>query len=40
LYSKTMFNLEDENTFIQIKGSGPRSLTANQNGCKNDTNPT
>jgi hypothetical protein len=36
---KTSFNPEDQNTIIKIKGSGPGSLTANQNECKNDTNP-
>jgi hypothetical protein len=35
---KKKFNLEDKNTIIKIKGSGPGSLTANRNGCKNDTN--
>jgi hypothetical protein len=33
---KKSFNTEEKNTIIKIKGSGPRSLTANQ---KNDTNP-
>jgi hypothetical protein len=34
-----MFNLEDKNTIIKIKGNGLGSLTTNQNGCKNDANP-
>jgi hypothetical protein len=34
-----MFNLDDRDTIIKITGNGLGSLTANQNGCKNDTNP-
>jgi hypothetical protein len=34
-----MFNLEDINTIVQIKGSGLGNLIANRNECKNDTNP-
>jgi hypothetical protein len=34
-----MFNPEDEDTIIQIKGSGLRSFVAYWNGSKNDTNP-
>jgi hypothetical protein len=37
--TKKMFNPEDKNTIIKIKGSGLGSLTANRNGCINDTNP-
>jgi hypothetical protein len=36
---KKSFNTEEKNTIIKIKGSGPGSLTANRNECKNDTNP-
>jgi hypothetical protein len=36
--TKKMFNPEDKNTIIKIKGSGLGSLTANRNGCINDTN--
>jgi hypothetical protein len=36
---KKSFNIEEKNTIIKIKGSGLGSLTANQNECKNDTNP-
>jgi phage-related protein len=36
---KKSFNIEDINTIIKIKGSGPGSLTANRNESKNDTNP-
>jgi hypothetical protein len=36
---KQSFNIEDKNTIIKIKGSGPGSLTANRNECNNDTNP-
>jgi hypothetical protein len=36
---KKSFNIEDKNTIIKIKGSGPGSLTTNWNECKNDTNP-
>jgi hypothetical protein len=35
---KKPFNIEDKNTIIKIKGSGPGSLTANRNESKNDTN--
>jgi hypothetical protein len=31
--------IEKSNTIIKIKGSGLGSLTANRNGCINDTNP-
>jgi hypothetical protein len=34
-----MFNPDDKDTIIQIKGSGPGSLTPNRNGSKNDNNP-
>ena len=35
-YQKKLFNLEDKNTIIKIKGSGPGSLIVNWN----DTNLT
>jgi hypothetical protein len=38
-HPKRSFNIEERNTIIKIKGSGPRSLTTNRNECKNDTNP-
>jgi hypothetical protein len=39
LHKKKEFNPKDKNTIIKIKGSGLGSLTANRNGCINDTNP-
>jgi hypothetical protein len=39
LHPKKSFNTKEKNTIIKIKGSGPGSLTANRNECKNDTNP-
>jgi hypothetical protein len=39
LAPKKTFKLEDKNTIIKIKGSGPGSLNTNWNGCKNVTNP-
>ena len=37
--TKKIFNPEDKDTIMQIKGSDLGNLTANQNGSKNDTNP-
>jgi hypothetical protein len=36
---KKSFNIEEKNTIIKIKGSGPGSLIANRNECKNDNDP-
>jgi hypothetical protein len=36
---KKSLNIEDSNTIIKIKGSGPGSLIANRNEYNNETNP-